>query len=85
MTIMNVNYMKALDVLNGSTVLSRDRRREDAPAVPFDTMTVQRDGKKFRGVRTCYGISNRMHTRLARLATKVEVLYGRFIYLFEAK
>lgn len=68
----------ALALLKGGDVISRDRRASDATPIDFE--------KTLKGknvvIRTCYGISNRMHLRLASLAKSVEYVGGRPNYIF---
>lgn len=63
----------ALNILNGETVVGHDRRKADAPAIPFTQGT---DGK-FQTVKPMHGISDAMLQALTGLARKVEYVAGK--------
>lgn len=77
-SIKTGDIRSALALLNGGDVISKDRRAADATPIDFEKT---RNGKTTT-IRTCYGISNRMHLRLTALASSVEFIGGRPNYNF---
>lgn len=63
----------ALDILSGKTVVGHDRRKADAPAIPF---TQDSEGK-FVTIKPMHGISDAMLQALRAVAVKVEFVAGK--------
>lgn len=79
---MQKNFNAARAILNGETVVSRDRRKGDAPKVEFTTRKVREGRRTLQAVQTAYGVSYAMHEALEKLSTRTDCVNGRFVYLF---
>lgn len=79
-TYAPTNVQKALDLLQGKTVVAHDRRKTDAHPIDF----TQYRYKGSRVLAPSYGISNTMHSNLAKLADEVKFVDGMPRYCFTA-
>lgn len=75
------NFAAAVEILKGN-VVTRDRRKDDAHRIDHTIRTVKESGRTRKIVRTDYGVSNSTHEMLVKLAARVDVVKGRFEYVF---
>lgn len=75
------NLRQALDILKGKTVVSNDRRSEEATAVPFTQKRLRNEAI----LRPSHGVSYHMAQALEALATSVNYIGGMPHFHFDVK